>query len=121
MIWFLYIVAILFIAKGSFLVLHTERALELTEMVIEKGSHRVWGIAGATFGILLSVASFWSGVVWFLFLLGLMFAGLGIFLFLGEEQKVQPLLRTWSSMSSIGLRLWGLILVVTGTAILSWV
>ena len=121
MVWFLYIVAILFIAKGSFLVLHTERALEWSEMVIEKGSHRIWGIAGATFGILLSVASFWSGVVWFLFLLGLMFTGIGIFLFLGEEQKVQPLLRTWSSMSSAGLRLWGLILVVTGTAILSWI
>ena len=121
MVWYLYIVAILFIAKGSFLVLHTERALEWSEMVIEKGSHRIWGIAGTTFGILLSVASFWSGVVWFLFLLGLMFTGFGIFLFLGEAQKVQPLLRTWSSMSSTGLRLWGLILVVTGTAILSWV
>jgi hypothetical protein len=121
MVWFLYIVAVLFIAKGSFLVHHTEKALEWTEMVIERGSHRIWGIAGAAFGILLSIASFWSGVVWFLFLLGLMLAGIGIFIFLGEEQKVQPLLRTWSSMSSPGLRLWGLILVVTGTAILSWI
>jgi len=121
MVWFLYIVAILFIANGSFLVLHTERALELAETVIEKGSHRIWGLAGGIFGVLLSVASFWSGVVWFLFILGLMLAGIGMFLFLGEEQKVQPLLRTWGSMSGAGLRLWGLILVVTGTAILSWV
>ncbi len=72
MVWFLYIVAILFIAKGSFLVLHTERALELSETVLEKGSHRIWGITGAAFGIMLSIASFWSGVVWFLFLLGMM-------------------------------------------------
>lgn len=121
MVWFLYVVAILFIAKGSFLVLHTERALEISEMVLEKGSHRIWGVAVAVFGILLSVASFWSGVVWFLFLLGLMIAGIGMFVFLGEEGKVQPLLRTWSSMSSSGLRLWGLIMVVTGTAILSWI
>ena len=121
MVWFLYIVAVLFIAKGSFLVLHTERALELGEAVREKGNHRIWGIAAAAFGILLSIASFSSGVVWFLFLLGLMIAGLGIFVFLGEEEKVQPLLKTWSSMSPTGLRLWGLILVVTGTAILSWI
>ena len=121
MVWFLYVVAVLFIAKGSFLVLHTEKALEIGEMVFEKGKYRIWGAVGATFGILLAVASFWSGVVWFLFLLGLMFGGLGIFVFLGEEQKVQPLLRTWNSMSKAGLRLWGLILVVTGTAILSWV
>jgi hypothetical protein len=121
MIWFLYVVAVLFIAKGSFLVLHTEKALDLSELVLEKGTYRIWGIIGATFGVLLSIASFWSGVVWFLFLLGLMFAGIGAFVFLGEEEKVQPLLRTWSSMSSTGLRLWGLILVVTGTAILSWI
>jgi hypothetical protein len=121
MVWYLYIVAILFIAKGSFLVLHTEKALELSEMILEKGSYRVWGIAGAAFGIMLCVASFWSGVVWFLFLLGLMFAGIGMFMFLGEEEKVRPLLTAWSSISSAGLRMWGLILVVTGTAILSWI
>jgi hypothetical protein len=121
MVWFLYLVAVLFIAKGSFFVLHTEKALDLSEMILEKGSRRIWGAGGAAFGILLSAASFWSGVVWFLFFLGLMFAGLGLFVFLGEEEKVQPLLRTWSSMSATGLRLWGLILVVTGTAILSWI
>lgn len=121
MIWFLYIVALLFIALGSFLVLHTEKAVEYGEMILERGSHRIWGMAAASFGILLAVASFWSGVVWFLLLLGLLIAGMGIFFFIGEEEKVQPLLRTWSSISSAGLRLWGLIMVVTGTAILSWV
>ena len=121
MIWYLYLVAFIFIAKGSFLVLYTDQALELGEAVLEKGNHRLWGMAGAVFGILLSIASFWSGVVWFLFLLGLLLAGLGLFVFIGEEEKVQPLLKTWTSMSSAGLRLWGLILVVTGTAILSWI
>jgi len=121
MVWFLYIVALLFIAKGSFLVLYTEKALELIGVIHERGRHRVWGISAAVFGVLLCVSSFWSGVVWFLFVLGLMIAGIGTFMFLGEETKVQPLLKTWSSMSDTGLRLWGLILVVTGTAILSWV
>ncbi|MGD8352648.1 MAG: hypothetical protein PVJ01_00670 [Pseudomonadota bacterium] len=121
MVWFLYFVAVAFIAKGSYLVLYTEKALELGEAVLVKGNFRLWGIAGAAFGILLSIASFWSGVVWFLFLLGLMLAGMGAFVFLGEETKVQPLLRTWTSMSETGLRMWGLILVVTGTAILSWI
>ena len=121
MIWFLYIVAVLFIAKGSFLVLYTEKALDLSERVLERGNRRIMGAGGAVFGILLCVASFWSGVVWFLFILGLMFAGLGSFVSLGEEEKVQPLLRTWGSLSATGMKLWGLILVVTGTAILSWI
>ena len=121
MVWFLYIGALVFISLGSFLVLHTERAADLSREVLEKGSYRIWGLGGGLFGVLLAVASFWSGVVWFLFLLGLFLAGMGIFLFLGEGGKVQPLLRTWGSISTRGLRLWGLILVVTGTAILSWV
>jgi uncharacterized protein YjeT (DUF2065 family) len=121
MVWFLYVVAILFIAQGSFLVLHTERTVEIGGTILEKRQYRPWGFGAAAFGILLSISSFWSGVVWFLFLLGLMIAGMGMFVFLGEEQKVQSLLKTWNSMSSGGLRLWGLILVVTGTAILSWV
>ncbi|UCF89143.1 MAG: hypothetical protein JSV70_02545 [bacterium] len=121
MTWFLYVAAVLFIAKGSFLVLHTDKAVEYGEMILEKGSHRIWGLAAALFGILLAVASFWSGVVWFLLLLGILIGGMGLFLFLGEEEKVRPLLRTWTSLSGTGLRLWGLILVVTGTAILSWI
>lgn len=121
MVWYLYIVAILFIAIGSFLVLHTEQALEVSEAIIEKGGHRMWGAGGLLFGVLLSVASFWSGVVWFLFLVGVVIAGMGLFLFVGEEQKVQPILGAWRSLSGVGMRLWGLILVVTGTAILSWI
>jgi hypothetical protein len=30
-------------------------------MILEKGSHRIWGIAGATFGILLSIVCFTPG------------------------------------------------------------
>jgi hypothetical protein len=75
----------------------------------------------AVFGLLLAVASFWSGVVWFLFVLGLVLAGIGSFLLVGQEERVDALLRVWGSISERGLRFWGLILVVTGTAILSWI
>jgi uncharacterized protein YjeT (DUF2065 family) len=120
-IWYLYVVALMFIVKGSFLILDTDKARELSQSWLNSGSYRLWGAVGAVFGILLAVASFWSGVVWFLFLLGLLFAGMGIFIFVGEEGKIAPLIRTWSNISDRGLRLWGLILVVTGIAILSWV
>jgi uncharacterized protein YjeT (DUF2065 family) len=121
MIWYLYVVAFMFIVKGSFLILDTDKARVLSQSWLESGNYRLWGVVAAVFGIVLAVASFWSGVVWFLFLLGLLFAGMGIFIFVGEEGKVAPLIKTWSSISDRGLRLWGLILVVTGTAILSWV
>ncbi|MDT8394845.1 MAG: hypothetical protein RRA32_00165 [bacterium] len=121
MTWYLYIVALMFIVTGSFLILDTDKARELSQSWLESGNYRLWGVVAAVLGILLAVASFWSGVVWFLFLLGLLVGGMGIFIFVGKEAKVAPLIRTWGSISDRGLRLWGLILVVTGTAILSWV
>ena len=100
MVWFLYIVAFLFIAKGSFLVLYTEKAQELSAALLERDDRRLWGIAGSTFGVLLAIASFWSGVVWFLFVLGLLITGISLFLLFAEQQKVEPLLKAWGSVTS---------------------
>lgn len=121
MIWYLYLVALLFIFAGSFLILNTERARQLGQSFQEGGNYRLWGLVGGAFGLLLTISSFWSGVVWFLFVLGLVLCGIGIFMLVGQEERVEALMRVWGSMSERGLRLWGLIMVVTGIAILSWV
>lgn len=121
MVWYLYVVALLFIAKGIFLILNTEQAQKLSRNFVETGNYRLWGLVVVVFGLLLAISSFWSGVIWFLFLLGLLLAGIGIFMLVGQEERVDALLRVWGDISDRGLRFWGLILVVTGTAILSWV
>jgi len=120
MVWYLYIVALLFIGAGVYLILNTEQARNFSREFAETGNYRLWGILGAAFGVLLAISAFWSGVVWFLFILGLGFSGLGAFLFFGQEERVDALLRVWAAVSDRGLRLWGLILVVVGTAIMSW-
>jgi hypothetical protein len=121
MVWYLYFVAFLFIAKGIFLILNTEQALRLSHAFIESGNYRLWGLVGAVFGLLLTISSFWSGVTWFLFILGLMIAGMCLFMLVGQEERVDALLRVWGDISERGFRFWGLILLVTGTAILSWI
>ncbi len=121
MVWYLYFVALLFIAKGTFLILNTEQAQNLSRSFVESGNYRLWGLVGAAFGLLLAISSFWSGVPWFLFILGLLLLGMGVFLLVGQEERVDVLLRVWGSISDRGLRFWGLILFVTGTAILSWI
>lgn len=121
MIWYLYFVAFIFIATGIFLILDSHHAVTMSAGFVESGNYRLWGLVGAVFGLLLAVSSFWSGVVWFLFILGLMMTGMGVFMLVGQEERVDALLRVWGDISERGFRFWGLVLLVTGTAILSWI
>jgi hypothetical protein len=120
MTWFLYIVAFLFIAGGAGLVLNTESARDFLQGIIDDASYRLWGIIALIFGALLMVSSFWSSVTWFIFLLGIAAAGKGVFLLLAEETVVTGLTETWKVITDRGLRLWGLIYVIFGVAILAW-
>ena len=118
MVWYLYIAALLFIAKGVYFILNTEDARGFIRNLAE--NYKIGGVITAAFGLLLAISSFWSGVVWFLLVLGLVFLVLGVFLLLAQEERVEALLRVWAAVSDRGLRLWGLIFLVVGTAILSW-
>ena len=120
MVWYLYFSALMFIALGVYIILNTEHAREFSQGFIESGNYRLWGLVEGIFGGLLAVSSFWSGVVWFLLVLGLAILALGLFLLLAQEERVDALLRVWGGISDRGLRLWGLVLLVVGTAILSW-
>jgi hypothetical protein len=121
MIWYLYFTAILFITVGTFLILDSHHAVKFSHRFVESGNYRLWGLVGGLFGLLLAVSSFWSGVPWFLFILGLLTAGMGVFMLIGQEERVDALLRVWGDISERGFRFWGLVLLVTGAAILSWI
>lgn len=120
MIWFLYLVSILWIAAGSAAILHTEKVRGFMQWFLEEANLKVWGFGIMLMGILLAIASFWSGVVWFLFLVALIGIGKGAFFVAGDEEKVRSLIGAWSEISDAGIRLWGLIWVITGVAVLAW-
>ncbi|GBE14080.1 hypothetical protein BMS3Abin14_00114 [bacterium BMS3Abin14] len=121
MVWFLFIVSVLWIAIGSAMVLHTEKVRDFLQWFAAEANLKVWGGSIALFGVLLTVASFWSGVVWFLFIIGILIVGKGVFFLVGNEQTVRALIATWLGISEMGLRLWGLIFVVTGAAVFAWI
>ena len=121
MVWFLFLVSVLWIATGSAMVLHTGKVREFLRWFAEEANLRIWGGSIALFGVLLAIASFWSGVVWFLFILGILIIAKGVFFLVGNEETVRALLTTWLGISEAGLRLWGLIFVVTGAAVFAWI
>jgi len=121
MTWFLYLVAIAWVGIGSILILHTEKVRDVLSGIMEEANFRIWGGITLAFGILLGIASFWSGVVWFLFLLSMTIAGMGAYALFGEEAKVKSLIENWTKISDAGYRLWGLIFVITAVALLTWI
>ncbi|UCF31398.1 MAG: hypothetical protein JSV26_02985 [bacterium] len=121
MVWFLYAVSFVWIALGSAVILDTERVRDLGENLEEDLNPKVVGGSLAGFGVLLAISSFWSGVVWFLFLVGLIIVGIGAMLLLGDEEKGRKTISAWIGISDRGLKLWGLIFVITGVAILAWI
>jgi uncharacterized protein YjeT (DUF2065 family) len=88
---------------------------------MEDANLKVWGVGIILFGVLLAIASFWSGVVWFLFLIALVGIGKGIFFVAADGDKVRSLIGAWINISDSGIRLWGLIWVIAGVAVLAWI
>ncbi len=121
MTWFLYLVSILWVAVGSVLILHTEKVRDVLSGVMDDADFKVWGGFTAGFGVLLGIASFWSGVTWFLLLLSLTIAGMGAYAMFGDEKKVRSMVDHWIQLSDASYRLWGLIFVISSVALLAWV
>jgi len=120
MVWFLYIVSFMWIAAGSAAILHTEKVRGFMQWFMEDANLKVWGVGIILFGVLLAIASFWSGVVWFLFLIALVGIGKGVFFVAADGDKVRSLIGAWINISDAGIRLWGLIWVIAGVAVLAW-
>ena len=121
MAWFLYLLCFVWVAVGAFYILYTSRARELLDWFAEDANLKVWGGGIILVGVLILVSSFWSQIVWFLFLLGLLATAKGVFFLFGPEDTVKALIRSWLQVSDNAIRLWGIIAIVAAMAILSWI
>ncbi len=120
MVWFLYVVAVIWIALGSAVILYTEKARDLAQNLENDLNPKVLGGTMVVFGVLLAISSFWSGVDWFLFLMALIIGGIGGALLFIDEARARGIVGHWLQITDSGLKLWGLIFVITGVAILAW-
>ena len=85
---------------------------------------KLLAIAPFLVGVLLCVSAFWldKPLLWFVFSLGLLACLKGILFFLLPAQHTKKFVKWWFEKSSDRfIRLWGLILVILGVAILSWI
>ena len=118
----LYSLGILWVVLGALVILYTPQFRTKYYMLLKQADPRLFAVLAVLVGILLLVASPDSRNAWFVRLLGLMAMAKGGLLFINPagiyEKSVQWFVHRVSDQA---YRFWGIIMLVIGTAIVSWV
>ena len=115
-------VSILWIIVGTFFVIYTRGTRELYKKVFLRDKVRWMGVIPFVFGMILVVGAFYSGeVFWLALVLGVLALLKGVYVFFAPSSQIKALLDWIFNRAGDGtLRLFGLIIFVLGSAILSY-
>ena len=124
--WVLYGLALFWIAAGTSFILYTEESRRFLRNSMAKINPRFLAFIPMFVGVLLILAAILVAMVssafWFILILGLLAIGKGIYFLLGPRGQIKALFDWWfKSAQDRTYRFWGLIMVLLGMAILSWV
>jgi len=120
--WFIVLISIAWIASGGFLILYTDRCREKLSKVFERAGRMPMAAAAAVVGILLlfsARSTMNPGVIVFLGLLALAKGGI----FFWNPNGLFDRTRQWwlERATDQTFRLAGIITIVLGTALISWI
>jgi hypothetical protein len=120
---FLGIFSLLWIAAGVMLILYTEKVRGSLGELFAKTDIRKLAVLPFAIGLVLLVGSLsQTEMFWLLFILGFLAVGKGVYLFLGPLPQIKSLLEWWfTEASETTIRLWGIISLMLGTAVFSYV
>ena len=115
----LYIISVIWIAAGVFLIIYTERYREYSKKMFPTDKLKMWAIVPLFFGVVLVVGAFFERDVFLLALiLGLLALLKGVYLIAGPTAQTKKLLDWWfEKATDRTIRLSGLIIFFLGTAI----
>jgi uncharacterized protein YjeT (DUF2065 family) len=119
MIALLYIISVIWIAAGVFLILYTERYREYSKKMFPTDKLKAWAVVPLFFGVVLVLGAFFEKeVFWLAFILGLIALLKGIYLIAGPSAQAKKLVEWWFEKANDRvIRLSGLIIFFLGTAI----
>ena len=122
MIWVLYVLAFFWIAAGTSFILYTEESRRFLGNFMGEMKPRLLALIPMVIGLLLIISAWASGAFWFILILGLLAIGKGVYLLLGPSGQTGALFNWWfKSAQDRTYRLSGLVMVLLGMVILSWV
>ncbi|MGD9106242.1 MAG: hypothetical protein PVJ87_05370 [Desulfobacterales bacterium] len=120
--WFLYAISFLWITAGSWFIIYTSESRNVMKRLFNKIDRKALSVFPAIIGILLLISASWSLHSWFLRILGIMAilkAGMVFF----NPKNLYDVMTDWyfNSLSDQTYRFLGIVSIIIGTAVLSWI
>ncbi|MFH1985485.1 MAG: hypothetical protein ABIL58_26920 [Pseudomonadota bacterium] len=118
--WFIYLIGVVWLAVGVWYILYTAEARDTLRMVTDQAPRQVFAVMAFIVGALLIAAAFYSHKIWAVGVLGLLAVGKGLYLFFDPGKTYAALMAWYLGASDQTYRFFGIVMVVLGTAMLSW-
>ena len=120
--WILYAISLIWITYGTCAVLYTGETRNAFRSMFKGTDHKILAVLPVVAGLLLIWAASASRNAWFIRLIGILGMVKGVFIFTNPHNMYDRVLDWFvESMSDQGLRLHGIIAIILGTAVLSWI
>lgn len=119
---FLYIIALLWIASGTFVVVFTDKARDVFKRIFSTENVRRLSVLPFVFGLVLIIGTFYhKEAFWFILILGLLAITKGVYLYLAPPEHSRALMDWWFFKARPEtVRFMGLMMLVLGIALFSY-
>ena len=119
---FLYVISLVWIAIGSWAILYTIESRKVVKSIVKDTDRKILSVLPVIVGLLLLFSASASNNSWFIRLLGIMAVIKGVFIFLNPKNLYDEVISWYlNSVSDQTYRLFGIITIILGTAVLSWI
>jgi uncharacterized protein YjeT (DUF2065 family) len=120
--WFLYTFSLIYIVLGVCYILYTSESRKYVSELVKKTDRRILSISAIMIGLLLIASAFFSHTAWIIVVIGVIALIKGA-LFLYDPFNLYNKTLDWylNRATDQTYRFFGIIMVIIGTAIFSWV
>ena len=122
MTWFLYAFSLIWISFGAGIIIYTHESKSMIKGLVTNLDRRILSVLPAIFGVFLIIASPESRHSWFIRLIGILAVLKGGFIFWNPQNLYDKIVDWYlNSVSDQTFRFFGIITLILGTVILSWI
>ena len=120
--WFLYAFSLIWISFGAGIIIYTRESKSMIKSLVTDLDRRLLSVLPAIFGVFLIIAATESRHSWFIRLIGILAVLKGGFIFWNPQNLYNKIVDWYlNSLSDQTFRFFGIIILILGTVILSWI
>jgi hypothetical protein len=119
--YIVYLLGFLWIAAGAAAILYTDEYKATIRRFISQTKRLYLALIPAVFGLLLLIAAPSTNYAWFIGLIGILGIAKGVVIYLDPAGLFARSQAWLESLSEQGYRLMGIIAMILGTVIISWI